>query len=205
MTKYHMRLHFHDLADVQRRLLDGKLQEARDFAFLLTTRDSDPSMQQWSEYTMAVADAAREVMHAPSTEEALRREVKVGLACARCHLATEREQNLAPPPELTNVAGLEGRMARHKWAADRLWEGVITPSDERWRQGLEVLSAAPLVFSAASGESQLAESLQRRALLELQQRDASSLEHRVTAYGELLVTCAGCHAIDRANAPGASN
>ena len=190
-----MQLHFHDLGAVQERLLRGELADAKAFAFLLTQADSDPSMRQWDSQTRAVADAARAVKDAGSIDEGLRLEVRVALACANCHIAAGRETIFDEPAPLpADEPTVDARMARHVWAADRLWEGIVTPSEERWLAGLQVLAAAPLPFSNATDALSLSRALAHRAQFEIDNRAKELLEARATAYGELLITCAGCHA-----------
>ena len=40
-------------------------------------------------------------------------------------------------------------LARHRWAVERVREGVIGAVDEPWRAGLDVLAQAPLPWPAA--------------------------------------------------------
>jgi hypothetical protein len=87
-------------------------------------------------------------------------------------------------------------MARHVWATDRLWEAVVGAEDAPWRQGLEVLAAAPLPFvSADDGRRALGRTLQRLAT---SARTLDRLDDRGRAYGQLLETCAACHTAPRA-------
>lgn len=39
-------------------------------------------------------------------------------------------------------------MARHLWATDRLWEGMVGGDDDAWRDGLDVLAAAQSSLSS---------------------------------------------------------
>lgn len=81
-------------------------------------------------------------------------------------------------------------MARHAWAADRLWEAVVGSDGVRWTAGLAVLAEAPL----PSDGSRPAEDLQAYARHQLDLRGATPIEDRASAYGEMLVLCARCHA-----------
>ena len=195
MAKHHMRLHFGDLEYVEHLLLDGKLADAKEFAFLLTMPETDPRFEAWAPQLDAVADAARKLQHAPSVAEALRSAVRVAGACAHCHLDANRPVALDPPPiPPSEIAVAAVRMQRHQWATSRLWEGLVVPDDARWTMGLEVLAAAPLSFTPGSASAALATTLQERAASELARGPLGTVEERVTAYGEILVTCAACHA-----------
>ena len=82
-------------------------------------------------------------------------------------------------------------MARHLWATDRLWEAMVGGNEPAWRDGLEVLAETPLPFTPA-GTDGLARRLQDLAQDQLSR--TTTLDERAAAYGELLRTCAGCHA-----------
>jgi hypothetical protein len=81
-------------------------------------------------------------------------------------------------------------MARHRWAADRLWEGVIGNSDVAWHAGLDVLAAAPL--DEPANRAGLARQLQRQAE-NARRPGPGTLTARAAVYGEILTTCASCH------------
>ena len=141
---------------------------------------------------------------APDVESAASAVARVGAACGACHTSLKRgprygKQILGgPPPEESTVAG---RMHRHRWAADRLWEGLIGPSDEAWRAGAVVLRDAALYTDALTRDVAQYEQVTKlawtvheigaRADLEPEWRSRSAI------YGELLGTCARCHALLR--------
>ncbi|HEY5922237.1 MAG TPA: hypothetical protein VIV11_11225, partial [Kofleriaceae bacterium] len=85
-------------------------------------------------------------------------------------------------------------MARHRWAADRMWEGMVGNADEPWRDGIEVLAQTPLQFTAIDADrSRLAKRLQLLADQARQRRSIDTVAERAQVYGEILVTCAACH------------
>jgi hypothetical protein len=89
-------------------------------------------------------------------------------------------------------------MQRHQWAAERLWDGLVVPSDEAWQAGALALSEAPLAPQELTpGKSpvpkvgemeQMVHALARQAL------DADRAEVRAHVYGQVLAACAACHA-----------
>jgi hypothetical protein len=69
-------------------------------------------------------------------------------------------------------------VARHRWAAARLVDGVVGDSEQQWRVGLSMFTndiAGHQISVAAT-----------RAL-------AASSRDRVAIYGDLLVACTACH------------
>jgi cytochrome c553 len=88
-------------------------------------------------------------------------------------------------------------MLQHFWGADRMWDGLIAPSDTSWRAGAQALAdpAAyePLLGAAGTrqGDAQtLAASLRA---LGARASGAASQDEREAVYGEVLATCTGCH------------
>jgi cytochrome c553 len=194
MVDAHMRRHFDDLRDVERALIAGDLETAKTRAFLLTKPAQDRGLAPWASQMERVTEAAKALADAPSIDEGLRRETRVATACAACHLAAQHVPKFSPRIEPPDADTEVARMARHAWAADRLWEGMVIPADAQWRAGLHVLASTPLPHSPATDAQPLANSLQRQAKLELEVEEPITLEHRAAAYGEILVTCAACHA-----------
>lgn len=194
MARYHMRRHFDDMRSIELYLLSGKLDDARTLAYLLSTPTGDLGLAQLDAQTARVTAAASALGRARGIDDAFRKEVALAVECASCHLAAGRPANLAAVPPLPPDTGTaEARMARHVWAVDRLWEGLIAPNDDRWSRGLSVLADTPLPFTPLTDAPLLARALHQRARTQLETRTTASLADRGTAYGELLVTCAACH------------
>jgi len=84
-------------------------------------------------------------------------------------------------------------MARHRWAADRLWEGLVGGDDEPWRAGLAVLAATPIRWPELGERKGLARSLQQLAEQAQKRQATDSIADRAQLYGEMLVTCTACH------------
>jgi cytochrome c553 len=187
-----MRMHFDDLRMVEHLLVAGKLDDGRSLAYLLTRPTADAGLASWDEQSRRVTAAAGELTRAPDVNEALRQLARVAVECAGCHIAAGRTPTFASPPLPVDQPTPEARMARHAWAAERLWEAILGGDDARWRSGLVVLADAPLPAVLSHG-SRFGRGLQAYARTELDTR-GSSLEARGTAYGEILVLCAGCHA-----------
>jgi cytochrome c553 len=190
-VRFHMQRHFDDLRRVERLLIAGKLEDAKSLAFLLSRPARDPGLEAWAGASARVADAALALAGAASLPAACRLEPRVAAACADCHRSTGALLAFdRVPPAPPDDPELCARMARHQWAADRLWEGLVGPSDRAWSAGLEVFAAAPLPSASDSAGVRL-QGLARAALAALP-RDTPA--DRAKAYGEMLVTCTACHA-----------
>jgi cytochrome c553 len=192
--KHHMREHSSDVRTIEHMLVHGKLAEAKALAFLLTMPSSVPQTPERRELVLA----AGALTIARTLEDAMFAQAGIANACARCHASAERlpvftAPSHAPSDRPTVVA----QMARHRWAVDRLWEGMIGASDEHWRAGLYVFATSPLP-STLQAERDVALQLRALARDALERKPALSLDERTALYGEILITCARCHTAARA-------
>ncbi len=204
-----LRLHMHDNFDllraIERLLIRGKLEEAARFATAIAEVPDSPAHGSYASQAVLVRDRAAAVARATTVDQACKLEAKLAAACGGCHVETsvapEFRAYPAAPPDVQTV---EGRMARHRWAADRLWEGIVGGADEPWRAGLDVLAAAPFDWGDRAKErATLARDLQRLAATARKRKVADTLDNRATSYGEMLSTCAACHTLP-AGAPASS-
>jgi hypothetical protein len=200
-VRFHMHRYVDDLREIERLLVAGNLSSARVRAHLLAMPASDHGLQPWASDSAQLSKAARDLAESPSVHEACRRAARVALVCAGCHARSGQLVPFGHPPALPIDDGTAPtRMARHQWATDRLWEGMVAGSLRPWRSGLDVLAGAPLPFSDRPGAPWFAQRLHdiaREALVDLE-TGSETLPGRADAYGEMLVTCAGCHALPRA-------
>lgn len=121
---------------------------------------------------------------------------ELGLACGGCHQGHGPRLPEVTPP--TSAAGVLPHMHRHIWAIDRMWEGLMAPDDLRWNQGVALLAGMDLdpdPFAGKDGQDSpagyLAPWIRRIGLESLRTGDAPM---RGRLYGDLLATCAECHA-----------
>lgn len=186
---FHMRARYGDLRQIERYLVSGQLDEAKALAFLLSKPHHDPALAAWTADADRVASAASALANATTLEQACRLEPQVADACATCHRRFGPlpvfEQPSSPPPD----NGTEARMARHQWAVDRMWIGMIGPSDRQWRAALEVLAASPAPWYEPNAGQRLQE-LSKGALVAT---PGDPLADRAIAYGKILTTCLTCH------------
>jgi hypothetical protein len=197
-VRFHMRRYVDDLREVERQLVAGNLAAARVRAHLLGMPTPDRGLEPWTSDSAQLSEAARDLAASPGVDEACRRAARVALACASCHARTTQLVLYGAPPALPVEDGTaRTRMARHQWAVDRLWEGMVAGSLRPWRLGLDVLAVTPLPFSDRPGAPRFAQRLHdlaREALIDLES-GSETLPGRAHAYGEMLVTCAACHAL----------
>jgi cytochrome c553 len=190
MVRFHMDQNFDLLHRIERLLIRGRLDEAKRFADAIAIAPDDPSLQSFAAQTAVVRERAAALARATTVDDALRIETQLAAACGACHRdnqgAAMFEQPPAVPPDRPTI---EARMARHRWAADRLWEAVVGDTDDAWNQGLDVLAAAPV--DVGRERAPIAKKLQR--LASKARRANAPAVARATTYGDILVVCSECH------------
>jgi len=196
MVRFHMHQKFDLLREIEKLVIHGKLTEARSFARLIALAPDEPGLAAFALQTRRVRELAMALANAPTTDEACRREARLAVACADCHAAAGVIPALTDTPKLpADQPTLEARMARHVWATDRLWEATVGGGDEPWLKGLDVLAQTPFPFPRSFDDrAGLARHLQQVADQARKQKPIATPAERGRTYGEILVTCATCHA-----------
>jgi cytochrome c556 len=169
----------------------GDLERAHGEAHRIATQDEPDFLPEWRPYLDEIRATAARIETTPDTMTAAKTMAQLGRECARCHEATDAKiafaRELVPPTE----------MASHQWAAARMWEGVIGPSEDRWLAGAHALSGAPLTLTAESGQLGIADDAARVKLLAQRALKPDDRDERANLFGDLLATCAHCHAVIR--------
>jgi cytochrome c553 len=188
-----MRANFDLVRAIERLLIIGKLDEAKRFAGAISEAAEAPAHGAWAAHVVGVRDRAAALARADSIEQACRLDAALAGACAGCHVevgVSPAFREFPVPPDKDDV---DARMLRHRWAADRMWEGIIGGATEPWLAGLDVLAAPPLDWGPPSSDRAIhARTLQRLAD-QARKHKASTIETRTKAYGEMLAACAACH------------
>jgi hypothetical protein len=197
--KDHMRAHFAAVSELQRAIARGHLDEARALASWIGDHD-ETLLEGWQPYVDELRAAARSVAAAPDLPTAGGLAARLGRACSQCHEARAAvvtfAWDLAPP----NEPALAAQMKLHQWAAARLWDGLVGPSDALWAEGATALATVQLdTLAAAHGTARGDVDALAVQVHELATRAVNTSDHdaRAELYGQLLSTCAGCHALVR--------
>lgn len=198
---------------IQEVTIHGDVAEARSLAGELLARlpaPDEPAPEPWRPHVNALRGELEGLTHADDLRDTGASVARLALACGRCHADVQVHPELPELPEPVQGGTIRDAMHGHQWAVDRMWEGLIGPSDERWIRGSTMFVALPgckalgaagddlegpprmATTEAGDAEGQAlcrhAQSLARRGHV------TRSLEGRATIYGRLLATCAECHA-----------
>jgi cytochrome c556 len=194
-TKPHMAEHFIQVAVLRDAVVAGDYDATRAPARWLAEHGAPANVpDEWIEQVTnlkVVASGARDATDLAGVSAAVG---ELGHACASCHERLGAKVELVTPPEAPVSGDVANHMQRHQWAADRMWDGLFAPSDDAWKRGAAAFYDAPL-HRADLDDGHPRMSLAKRAHLigKLAMTETDPLG-RARAYGELVATCAGCHA-----------
>jgi cytochrome c553 len=189
-----MQAHFKDALLIRQAVIAGSPEDAVDPAHALThIQDLDHLPDGWRVFVERMQVAASRIQDSTTSSLAAAATADLGVSCGMCHQrhGGPKASNQPSPAQGTSI---KSRMARHVWATERLWEGLIVPSNDAWTAGAQALSAEPFpsevlqeggvsVRSAAGDFAQLAVNAPGK----------KTSEQRAALYAELLVTCGSCH------------
>lgn len=200
--------HFDAIVAIRDAVVAGDLDEAKAKARWILDDETLPNIPAWRESAADIKQWAAAVANAPGIEPAAAGGAELAKTCGKCHSVLRVSPDIlgtarpAPPLE----GGTVEKMRRHQWAAERMWEGLVGPSEERWTAGVAELVATPLLPDeieadpgAAGRVGDLAATVhalgeQARGL------PAQTWDTRAAMYGRYMATCAACHLEVRRNA-----
>jgi hypothetical protein len=189
--------HFTKVLDARAAIIRGDLDAAKVAGQALA--DEEPTANipdNWAPHVTALRETARTLAGAQDLDAAALAVGKLGVACGSCHAAVGATIELADAPAPTGD-DVATHMLRHQWGADRLWEGLTGPADDRWSGGAGALVEAPLHPSAIAANQtvppEIAAIGEQVHTLGRNAQQAENADQRAQFYGELLVTCAACH------------
>lgn len=197
----HMHGHLVHVRAIKTGVIGGDLEATREHAVWLSEHDEPPGMPEaWSPYVKEMRQYAATAAAARDLETVAIAISEIARTCGECHLANGA--NLAfevdrRPPE--DMEDLVTQMRRHLWAADRMWEGLLRPSDEAWISGTELLADVHLTASLIGGEPaskvRVGDLVQQARALGEQGGRTERGPERSILYGKFLALCASCHTL----------
>lgn len=182
------------------KLARGELLELRALARGIATLREDDVLDEWKPAFERVRDAATRLGAAPDLRAAARGLADLGGACAGCHETTHAKLPVdvaRPATGSGSGSALAARMLDHYWAIGQLWDGLVGPSPRAWNAGASALAGAPLEITAERGSLGIADDVARVRLDATRAAKTTTTAERVRVYGDILTSCAHCHAAIR--------
>lgn len=189
------------ITTIKSLIIMGNLDGAREPAIRLADHEAaDGLPADFERYYGLMRQHAREVNNATDLKSAAISVSGIARTCGNCHIANEIEIEFGYDQKPEDWSDTVSHMQRHQWAVDRLWEGLIGPSDTAWNRGMDMLVDLPLhpddvtdEDSAGVDPEALDQIARRIHALTRQGTVATTPTARAEIYGELLGLCADCH------------
>ena len=197
----HMHEHLAQISAIKSAIISGRLVDAREPATWLAEHETATGLPaEFEKYVSEMRSHALQVLVAPDLASAAESVSHMAKTCGNCHLVNSVSVQFGydrrPREDLEDVIA---HMQRHQWATDRLWEGLIGPSDAAWNKGTDMLIDAPLLPSDVATATEDAAAISRIArrihALGGIGTETSTPDERSTLYAEVLGLCAGCHTL----------
>ena len=197
----HMHEYLTRITTIKSFVIMGNLDGVREPATWLVEHETVSGLpENFEPYVEMIRSYARELVEASDLKSAAKSVSRMAQTCGNCHQVNEVELEFGfdtKPPEWADTISL---MQRHQWAADRLWEGLIGPSDVAWSRGTDMFVDVPLrpayVLDETTdgvGSDVIDIAAHRIHTLGGQGTITSKPDARSELYGELLGLCADCH------------
>ncbi|MEP6860355.1 MAG: hypothetical protein ABJE66_07035 [Deltaproteobacteria bacterium] len=190
-----MHVRYGSARQIQYAVAVSDLDRAHADARVIDSLIEPDLLPPWRPYAESVRDAARQIANTTGLGAAARATSVLGTRCASCHEATHAAIKFDDTPRPDVTAGTP-RMVDHEWATMRMWDGLIGPSEERWKSGARALTTMPsnLIASAVTPAFQGdIDDVARVRLFATRAGNAASAEERQEVFGDLLAACAHCH------------
>lgn len=197
-TAVHMQEHFSQAVALRDAVIAGDLAAAQKPATWMAEHQMEGGLPEgWEPYVVEMQNAAAEAQGASELDAVASAAGAMAAQCGACHQAQDAMIEVSVGEAPVAEPGTAAHMARHLWAMERLWDGLVTPSDPAWTAGSEVLADEPLASSSFGDDPQMQEELSDLAsrihALGAEAATATDLATRGQLYGEMLSTCAPCH------------
>ena len=199
----HMHEHLSKITEIKTQIIMGDLAGVDEPATWLAEHESVTGLpDSFAPYVELMRNYAHQVVAAEDLDSAAVAVSDMARTCGNCHLVNEISVGFDDDRMPADWSDITTHMQRHQWAADRLWEGLIGPSDLAWNQGTDMLVDVPLrptdmvdEWTATADFVAIDEIARRVHLLGGRGTNTRTPDARGKLYGEMLGLCADCHSM----------
>lgn len=195
----HMKDHFTQAIRARDAIIRGDLAAMKEPAtWLAEHKIAETLPGTWTPHVGDMQNAARLALQANDLAAAADAVAAMGAACGSCHKALGASVDFSGKSPEGEESSVLAQMLRHRWAAERMWEGLIGPSDVAWNAGVAALQEAPLhpemLADKKSPPQKVMDLATRVHAVGQQGKTASGSDARAKLYGEYVANCDACHA-----------
>jgi cytochrome c553 len=197
----HMHEQLGQIGTIKSAIIAGRLEGVRESAIWLADHDMTAGLPaDFEPFVAQIKTYARHIIEAEDLNAAAESVSKMARTCGECHSSNGVDLRFGydqlPREDIEDVVT---HMQRHQWATDRLWDGLIGPSDSAWNRGADMLIDVPLaagdVTITTEHQAEITKMTQRIHALGGMAAAAVTSDARSELYGEVLGLCAGCHVL----------
>lgn len=199
--KAHMAVHLSVATSARDAVVRGDLEAAKEFMGWLARHEGPEDLpedwQSYQPYVLAMSQSAKAGSEAPTLEVAATAIAQVAAACGSCHEESNGGLEFPQTEPPADKEGVTPHMARHKWASEQLWLGMLGPSELHWNLGAAAMVEDPMETEEMHhGTNMSPEEQEFDAWLHTLGDFGGHIEdksRRAELYGAMLGTCSGCH------------
>ena len=197
-----MQKHFAQAIAAKDTLLFGDLDATlRSLEWLAKYGASDSSLEPWEPHLGRVRAIATSATATRDAQRLAMAVAQIARECGACHATLGIEPGVPLVTSAPKDLSFRDHMIGHKWALDRMWAGLTTPSDLLWKSGAEYLAASPEHLRKLSSYGDQADKAMDLASdihrLAGEATTEEQPERQMVLLGKFLGACAGCHALPR--------
>ena len=196
-TAAHMAEHFTKIRELEEAIIRGDIESAKAPAQWIADHEETTGLPAGTEsYVTEMKNAARAVAATDEIGNAAVAAATAVSTCGNCHAAAKVAPKLPEERAPAEHSGTVPHMRGHLFAIDMMYRGLITPSDDLWRQGAEALKGAPLTEKDLTKVTKEIVTFETR-VHELAGRaiNAPDAGAKIAIYGEMIGGCATCHGL----------
>ena len=193
----HMKAHFAHALKLQDAVLAGKLDDAKAQGRWMTEHETSEVPAGWKPYIPEFRARSKAAADAKSLDEAAVAVSYIAASCGACHAANKITPHIGESPITHSAKSIKEHMVYQVQAVNKMWEGLIVPSDVAWKEGADVLSKVAVSDKALAKEKK--DGVESAKLLATTLRRLSATagkaakNDRPQAFADLLTTCVACH------------
>jgi hypothetical protein len=175
-------------------VVEGDDERARELARSLGEhlRSEAAKEEAWEVHLTDVLRHADAVGKARSHDDVAEGIAQLARSCGACHAQLLGEVTLPRAPHLERGESIDAIMQQHAWAANRMWEGLVAASVERWTMGTGTFAALPRCEQTLPEGGEIPVCARVRSLAN-RAHVADEWATRTRLFGELLAGCGECH------------
>ncbi len=194
-----MHQHLTALNNVEYAVVRGDLDDVREMSkALMNELSMDGLPTDAQKYLGDLKGAARQAGEATTIEAAAKAVGTMAATCGTCHTGLGKPITLTAPVQPPTVPAVRARMLEHYYSIEMMSLGLQGPSDELWKRGADTMRRAQVMKVTLKDEALTKDINEAEVAFKKtgdKAYDAKTPADRAAAYGEVLNSCGGCHAL----------